>query len=278
MRKLLLATVGLIALIATGVAVAHGIEGARTPSAVSATFSATGSNVTTTTCTTAANKSITITKGTYTGTSTGDTSLTGNVTLRTKSVINTTDNVGVVSGQLKISPSSGNGTNAMFTTVYDNGSIAGVAAGGGHQSQFVGNVSATFAPATGFTNGKIGGGTTGGSAVQFGTDSCSSAQTTSEHSSARGTISALSTTSITVAGLTCAIPSDQSSDINSKYKTGDSVQIQCSYANGQSTLTSINSGKGNRGGSGSGGSGQQQSGKKDAGRSNGGHTKKRHHR
>ena len=272
MRKLLLASVGLVALVATGVAVAHGIEGARTPSAVAGTFSATGSNVTTKTCTTAANKTITMTNGTYTGTSSGDASLTGNVTLRARSVINTTDDVGTVSGSLKIDGGSGGSTTmAAFSGVYDSGTVVGLAVGRGHQSSFFGNLSATFAASSGFTNGKIGGGTAPGYAVQFGTDSCNASNTTSEHSSARGTISALSATSITVAGLTCTIPSDQSSDVNSKYKTGDTVQIQCSYANGTSTLTSIGS-------KGSGSSGSH-AGKKNAGRDakSGNRHGKRHH-
>ena len=55
----------------------------------------------------------------------------------------------------------------------------------------------------------------------------------------RGTVSALSTTSITVAGLTCAIPADKSADVNAKLKTGDTAQIRCSLVSGTNTLTSI---------------------------------------
>jgi hypothetical protein len=238
MRKVLLAIVGLVALVVTSVAVAHGIEGAKTASAVAATFSANAGNVTTKTCTTTDGKSITVTNGTYTGTATGDASLAGAITLRARSIINTTDNVGTVAGQFKIDVSSGRDTVAYFSTVYSAGSLAGLATGRGDQSGFLGNLSATFAPATGFTNAKIGGGTAGGSAITFGPSSCKPSGTTTEHSQGRGTISAISTSSITVAGLTCAVGSDLASDV-AKFAQGDTVQIKCALANGQNTLTDI---------------------------------------
>ncbi len=264
MRKVLLAIVGLVALVASSVAVAHGIGGARTASAVAGTFSASAGNVSTKSCTTTDGKSITITNGTYTGTATGDATLTGAVTIRTQSVINTTDDVGTVGGQLKIDVSGGSNTNAVFSAVYDHGSIAGLATGRGHQTALVGNLSATFSPTTGFTSGKIGGGTAGGSAVEFGSSSCKPSGPTTERSQARGTISALSTTSITVAGLTCAIPSDQASDINAKYKVGDAAKIECTFAGGQNTLTEINGKGGDVSGNSS--SGKHNGGKNDAGK------------
>ena len=87
--------------------------------------------------------------------------------------------------------------------------------------------------------GKLGGGTSGGSAVEVGAGSCKPSHTTPEKSEAHGTISALSTTSITVAGLTCAIPADKSADVNAKFKQNDVAQIRCSLVSGVNTLTSI---------------------------------------
>src|SRR3954469_7412912 len=98
MRKLTLAIVGLVALIATSVAVAHGIEGAKTTKAVAGTFSATAGAVTTRSCTTTDNKTVVITDGKYTGAALGDASLAGAITLRVRSVVNSTDKVGTVSG------------------------------------------------------------------------------------------------------------------------------------------------------------------------------------
>jgi hypothetical protein len=240
MRKLILALTGLAALVAASVAVAHGIQGAKTAKAVAATFSAPAGTVTTRTCTTTDGKSISVTDGKYTGTSTGDADLAGAITLRVRSVINTTDKVGTVNGAFRIDV-SGRDTTGAFSAVYDNGAIAGLATGRAHSpgAKIVGNLSATFDPATGFGVGsKIGGGTSGGSAVELGTGSCRPAKTHPEHSAARG-IATLTPTSITVAGLQCILPADKAADINAKFKTGDTVEIRCEFANNQNTLTRI---------------------------------------
>ncbi len=240
MRKWFLTMAGLAALATASVAVAHGIEGAKTAKAVAATFSASAGTTTTRTCTTTDGKTITVTDGRYTGTALGDADLAGPITLRARSVVNSTDKVGTVSGAFRIDV-SGRDTTGSFSTVYDNGAIAGLATGRAHSpgAKIVGNLSATFDPSTGFTGGKIGGGTSGGTAVELGTGSCRPAKTHPEHSEARGAISALDTASITVAGLQCSLPAVQSADINAKFKTGDRVEIRCAFANGQNTLTRI---------------------------------------
>jgi hypothetical protein len=240
MRKVILTMAGLAALVTTSVAVAHGIEGAKTAKAVAATFSASAGTTTSRTCTTSDGKTITVTDGKYTGTAAGDPDLAGAITLRVRSVVNTTDKVGTVNGAFRVDV-SGRDTTGAFASVYDNGAIAGLATGRAHGpgAKILGNVSATFDPSTGFTNGKIGGGTAGGSAVELGTGSCKPTPTQQEHSAARGAIAALSTASITVAGLTCNLPSSKSADINAKFKTGDNVEIRCDFANGQNTLTRI---------------------------------------
>ena len=97
-----------------------------------------------------------------------------------------------------------------------------------------------FAAATGFTSGKLGGATAGGSAVEVGASgACKPTSTKPEKSEARGTIRALSASSVTVAGLSCAIPADKSAEINAKFKQGDTASIECSFANGQNTLRKI---------------------------------------
>jgi hypothetical protein len=232
---------GLAALVTTSVAVAHGIEGAKTAKAVAATFSASAGTTTSRTCTTTDGKTITVTDGKYTGTSAGDTDLAGAITLRVRSVINTTDKVGTVNGAFRIEL-SGRDTVGAFSTVYDNGAIAGLTTARAHDpgAKIVGNLSATFDPASGFASGsKIGGGTSGGSAVELGRGSCKPTQTHPELVAARGAISALSTASITVAGLTCNLPSNKSADINAKFKTGDNVEIRCEFASSANTLTRI---------------------------------------
>ena len=240
MRKLTFAAVVLVALVATSYAVANGIEGAKSANAVAATFTATGTSTSSRTCTTTDGKTIVVTDGKYTGVAAGDADLAGAITLRARSVINTTDNVGTVDGRLAID-ASGKNTEASYSAVYDHGSIAGLAVGRSHESKtkLVANLSATFAAASGFTAGKLGGGTTGGAAVEVSAGGCKSSGSSSEKSSARGTISALSTTSITVAGLTCALPTALSADVNAKFKTTDTVSINCSLVSGTNTLTKI---------------------------------------
>jgi len=240
MRKSILAVAGLVALAAASVAVAHGIDGAKTARAVAGTFSATSSNVATRTCTTTDGKTLTITNGKYTGMASGDADLAGAITLRARSVVNS-DGVGVVEGTFRIDVASGRDTAGVFSTVYDHGNVAGLAVGRAHEpsARLVANLSAGFAPGS-FTGGKLGGGTSGGSAVELGPGKCApAARPKPEKSEAKGTITALSANSITVAGVTCAIPSDKSAAVNSKFKVNDRAEIHCALQNGQSTLTRI---------------------------------------
>jgi hypothetical protein len=240
MRRLLFAAAAVAALVAASVAVADGIGGAKTAKSVAGTFSATSASVSTRTCTTTDGKSLSITYAWYTGAASGDPDLTGQIRLRARSVINTTDGVGVVDGSLRIHVASGRDTTAGYALVYDHGNVAGLAVGRAHDpsARLVANLSAGFSAAGGFTGGKLGGGTSGGSAVEVGPGRCAPAAKP-EKSEARGTISALSASSITVAGLTCAIPGDKSADVNAKFKVNDRAEIHCSLVSGQTTLTKI---------------------------------------
>jgi hypothetical protein len=239
MRKLTFTAVVLLALVAASYAVANGSEGAKSAKGVAGTFSATGASTSSKTCTTADGKTIVVTDGKYTGVATGDADLTGPITLRAKSVVNTTDNVGTVDGRFSIDVANGKNTDGSYSAVYDKGAIAGLASGKAHQSnsKLIANLSATFSAASGFTGGKLGGGTTGGSAVALASGSCKSSKTTTEKSEAHGPVTALSATSITVATVQCAIPADKSADVNAKLKVGDTAEIKCSPVNGTNTLT-----------------------------------------
>lgn len=241
MRKLTFVTVVVAALVAASIAVAHGIEGAKTAKAVAATFTATGASTSTRTCTTAGGKSIAITDGRYTGVAVGDADLAGNITLRARSIINTTDNVGTVDGQFRIDVASGKDTEGMYSAVYSGGSLAGLAIGRAHDpsARLIANLSASFSAATGFTNGRLGGGTTGGNAVELSGASCaSSSGAKPEKSEARGTVTAVSSSSITVAGLTCAVPASLADKV-SKLAVNDRAEIHCSLSNGTNTLTEV---------------------------------------
>jgi hypothetical protein len=242
MRRFTFIAAGLAALLVTSIAVAHGINGGKSAKAVAATFQATGSSTSSKTCTTTDGKSITITNGRYTGTATGDPDLTGAITLSARSVVNTTDDIGVVDGQFRIDVSGGRNTFANYSAVYSGGNIAGFASGVARNSEarLVANLSAGFSASGGFSNGKIGGGTAGGNAAELGPGKCApNSSPKPEKSEARGTISALTSNLITVAGLQCTIAPNDSAAVNAKYKTGDRVDIHCSLINGVNTLDRI---------------------------------------
>jgi hypothetical protein len=225
MKKLTILAAALAALASAGIAVAHGIDGAQSVAAVNATFSAApaAGSSNTRTCTTSAGKTIASTKATYTGTATGSPDLTGPVTIAAQSTIDTTDDIGVVNGTLRVGK-----TEAHFSAVYDHGAIAGTASGHGATPhvQLLGNVSAGYTTTGGFTSGKLGGGTSGGSAVELTAGGCAPAPSQRESSSAEGAVSAVSSTSITVAGLTCTVPASLAAKVTTVH-VGDRVEIRC---------------------------------------------------
>ncbi len=195
------------------------------------------------TCTTTDGKTITSTHATYTGNaSSAAADLNGPVTIDTHSVINTTDSVGEVDGQLKIAAGAGR-TNLHFSGVYDHGNVAGLATG--HTAtrgvQLVGNLSAAFTAGSpgGFSSGKIGGGTSGGSAIELGFGRCAPNKPVKQNADVEGTVTAASTTSITVAGVTCAVPSNLSASVLALKPNVDQAHMRCSLVNGTLTLVKI---------------------------------------
>ncbi len=189
MRKFTIVVVGVLALATTGVAVGKALKGTKSVKAVAGTFTATtSSRVDTKTCTTADGKTLVFSHGRYSGTSTGDPDFTGPVTLDVRSVLNTTDDVGVVEGRLKVDVASGKDTALHYDAVYDHGNVAGLAHGHAHDPgvRVLANLSAGFSAAGGFTDGKLGGGTAGGSAVELGPGRCASDKPThEEHEAAK---------------------------------------------------------------------------------------------
>jgi hypothetical protein len=245
MKRLALVGAALTALAAAGIAVARGND-VRSVASVSGTFTATSVSGTshTTTCTTADGKSLTATRATYTGTASGPADLTGPVRIDASSLIDTTDNVGTVDGRMTISPSGGGRADLRFTGVYDGGTVVGL--GTGHSAgpgvRLVANLSAGFSPTGGFNGGKLGG-AAGGSAVELTPGRCAPNKATHERTSADGTVSAVSSTSITVAGLTCTVPPSLATQV-ATFKMGDRAHIECMLVSGTNTLTRISPKKG----------------------------------
>jgi hypothetical protein len=175
MRKYLILTVGVLALATAGMAVGQGLKATKAAKAVAGTFTATTvSHVDTKTCTTTDGKTLVMSHDRYSGLSTGDADLTGPITLDVRSVINTTDDVGMAEGKLKIDVATGKDTVAHYSGVYAGDGFGGLADGHANDPgvKLLANLSADFSTAGGFTNGKLGGGTTGGSAVELGPGKC----------------------------------------------------------------------------------------------------------
>jgi stage V sporulation protein SpoVS len=239
MRKLMLVTAGVAMFATTGLAVARGFDEGKNATAVAGTFTATTvGNSQTRTCTTTDGKTISTTNATYTGTATSSAAdLTGNATVQLRSTINTTDGVGVATGKLKIAATGGD-TVAHFDAVYDKGALAGLASGHAAtpHAALLANLSATFSATGGLTDGKLGGGTAGGSAVETGPARCAPSKASSETVTAHGSITAVSTTSITAAGVQCTIPSTLAGKLSSLLTLGARAEIKCSVAGGVNTL------------------------------------------
>ena len=147
MRKLMLSAAGLVASAdVTSVAVAHGIEGAKTAKAVAGTFTAATSNVSTRPCTTSDGKAIVVTNGKYTGAAAGRPGLAGPITLRAHSVVNTHRRRRRRRRLRSRSTSPrARDTTASYSAVYDHGTIAGLSVGRAHDpsARLVANLSAT---------------------------------------------------------------------------------------------------------------------------------------
>lgn len=237
MRKIVMLVAVAAALASAGLAVARVRDDAQGVKAVAATFTATTvADSQTKSCTTAGGDTIATTNATYTGTATGDTDLTGDVTLHARSSIDTTTGIGVVQGNLKI----GSSYNGQLVAVYNHGNVAGFLNGRdkAEKAGLLANVSAGFSSTGGFTDGKVGGGTAGGSAVEVSPHGCKAASQDHEFNSANGTVSAVTATSITVAGLTCAVPDSLAAKV-ANIKVGDRAEIRCSFSGGALTLTNV---------------------------------------
>jgi hypothetical protein len=179
------------------------------------------------------------TQGTYTGTSSGEATLAGTLTIDATSLINTTTHVGTVTGNLHVDvPNTGNDVSASFTGVYYNGTVVGLATGHAGGSAFVGNVSASFDGAAGFSNGLIGG-AAGGYAVEISQGGCRPTQPKPDKINVHGTVSSVSGGTITAAGVTCTTTDPRLIGALSHVQPGDRVELQCTVSGSTNTLTNI---------------------------------------
>lgn len=243
MKRIALLTVGLVALVATGAAVAH-LKASGVKS-VAATFSATSvSNLETRTCT-GEDGTYEIATAKYEGTATSsEATLAGPVQAKVRSVYNVAKNLGVVEGWLRIRSSAGNTTGRIWA-VNTNGALDGFVRGeAGHgDGALLASLTAAFTRTGGFASGQLGGGGGANAAVIAGRLNCKGNTRPSVRLVVRGEVDAVSSTSISVkpsdgsATQTCAVTSE--SPKLDKIEKGDHVEMQCSQIGGAMVLTKI---------------------------------------
>ncbi len=244
MKRFVLITAVLGALVATTAAVAH--LKASDVAAASATLSATTpSNVQTRTHT-CDGQTFEVTTGRWSGTATSATTdLNGAAVLHLRSVYNATKKLGWVDGRLTIGASDGR-THAWVSGVNTDGKLDAWVrgnAGRGDGSLF-GSLSGSFSKTGGLTDGAIGSGTGANAALIVKGLRCKQEKTPrpSVHLFVRGQIDALSATSISVkpkdgsASQACAVKDDDDVD---RVKLGDQVEMTCSQVSGAWVLTKV---------------------------------------
>ena len=244
MKRFVLITAALGALVATSAAVAH--LRAADVSAASATLSATTpSNVQTRTYT-CDGQTFEITTGRWSGAATSTTAdLNGAAVLHLKSVYNATKKLGWVDGRLTIGADDGR-TRAHVSGVNTDGKLDAWVRGhaGRHDGSLFGSLSGSFSKTGGLTDGAIGSGTGANAAVIVKGLRCKKEQAPrpSVHLFVRGQIDVLSATSSSVkpkdgsASQACAV---KDADDVDRVKVGDQVEMTCSQVSGAWVLTKV---------------------------------------
>jgi hypothetical protein len=244
MKRFVLITAALGALVATGAAIAH--LKAADVTAASATLSATTpSNVQTRTYT-CDGQTFEITTGRWAGTATSATAdLNGAAVLHLKSVYNATKKLGWIDGRLTIAAADGR-THAGISGVNTDGKLDAWVRGsaGRGDGTLFGSLSGSFSKTGGLTDGAIGTGTGTNAAVIAKGIRCNSPKEPrpSVHLFVRGQIEAVTATSITVkpkdgsASQTCTVKDDDDVD---RVKAGDQVEMTCSQIGGAWVLTKV---------------------------------------
>jgi hypothetical protein len=244
MKRLLLLTIALTALVAAGAAVANLRTGDVSP--VSATLTATTVAHLQTRTLNCAGQTIEISTGRYTGTSTSATpDLNGPVTLSVHSVYNATKKLGWVEGHLRIRGADDR-SNARFAAVNSDGKLDGWLNGrAGHRGgSLLGSIAGSFSKDGGLSGGQLGTGTGANAALLVKRIDCSPVAKTrpSVFLTVRGQVDALSATSISVkpndggASQACTIGDEKPS---SRIAVGDRVEMTCAQVSGAWVLKKV---------------------------------------
>ena len=217
-------------------------------SAATATFSAAKERSETRTCT-GDNDKYEITNGRYVGTvdfADPNSDLDGPVTIQARTVLNTTDGVGYIQGSFRTKDDDRRAHGSFAGTLDGNGNVDGFVQGrvNQHYAALLGGLSAKFTAAGGFTEGKIGNGTTSLPAVLVGRP-CKDSKPAgvAVRLTVKGKVSKLDT-SITVdprdatPPQTCEIKAGTSPSLEG-VAVGTEVEMGCGLVDGKMTLLKL---------------------------------------
>ena len=169
-RLALLGFIVAAALAAAGVAAAH--RGAPSVQSVSATFNATTvTQHSLTTCSVNGGDTFQATRATYTGTATSaDPRLSGVLTIRAWSLVDTTNGVGHLFGNFRIVGAGVNRAHGTLNAAISGGNASGLARGfvRGKWGHVVASLGSAFDPTAGFSSGSIGSSTVGAGFLRSG--------------------------------------------------------------------------------------------------------------
>lgn len=246
-RPLAIAAAAAVALATAGLAVAT--LGASGVSATTATFTAAKERSETRTCT-GGGDTYEITNGRYVGTITfasPNADLSGPVRIKARTVLNKTDGVGYVEGSFRVKDDDRHGHGKLVGTLDGSGNVDGFVQGRVNREYAVllGGLSAKFSAADGFTEGKLGNGTTSLPAVLVGRPCKDSKPTIAVRLTVKGKISKLDAASISVdprdatPAQSCDLKAGTSPS-TAGVAIGSEVEIGCGLVDGKMTLLKLN--------------------------------------
>jgi hypothetical protein len=243
MRRLTLVAAAAFALVATSLAVGA-LQRDRSISAVTATFTATTVGTRATTTCTSGDGAFQITRGTYTGTASGDPTLSGPIRLMVRAAINTTKRLGTIDGNVVVDR-AGRDTRAHLTAVYRDGNVSGMLFGAAFPpgQRLLGTFTASYSSDGGFGAGGIGVGNVNPAAISFNEGACNAAKPAAgQLKLIGGTVQALTDGSITVGlpaggSFSCSLDDRARAEIARQHiQLGDQVSAFCTFRAGSWTL------------------------------------------
>ncbi|MEX2210912.1 MAG: hypothetical protein WD689_04030 [Gaiellaceae bacterium] len=218
---------GALALVGAGLAVAA-MQAKGTSAGAFAFTASAGEPAKTRTCT-GVDGTYSISHTVYTGTASSGLYNGQAVTVRLKTTVNTTENAGVAKGTIAFRGDDQLQAKGNLVGVVDGDTITGVVTGrdvrGEDRGALIANYSATLG--TGTLSLTAGDGSAANEAILFGGTGCERRTT----SGATGQVSAISTTSVTVAtsggNVTCSLSAEQGARLADRIEVGDRVRITC---------------------------------------------------